>query len=82
MLVYQRVIPMNSPFRLASPSPPQGAKLSGKRSAKLLLAQQKVPQQSHGWPSENEGFPSGKHTKNDGKSQFFMGKSTVNGDFP
>lgn len=33
---------MNSPFRLASPSPPQGAKLSGKRSAKLLLAQQKA----------------------------------------
>ena len=79
MLVYQRVIPMNSPFRLASPSPPQGAKLSGKRSAKLLLAQQKVPQSQ---PSENEGFPSGKHTKNDGKSPFLVGKSTVNGDFP
>ena len=26
--------------------------------------------------------PSGKHTKNYGKSPFFMGKSTINGDFP
>ena len=25
--------------------------------------------------------PSGKHTKNDGKSQFLMGKSTINGHF-
>ena len=24
----------------------------------------------------------GKHTKNYGKSPFFMGKSTINGDFP
>jgi hypothetical protein len=28
------------------------------------------------WP-----LPSGKHTKNYGKSPFFMGKSTINGDF-
>jgi hypothetical protein len=27
------------------------------------------------------GLPSGKHTKNDGKSPFLMGKSTINGDF-
>jgi len=27
-------------------------------------------------------IPSGKHTKNDGKSPFFMGKFTINGDFP
>jgi len=26
-------------------------------------------------------IPSGKPTKNDGKSPFFMGKSTINGDF-
>jgi len=26
--------------------------------------------------------PTGKHTKNYGKSPFFMGKSTINGDFP
>jgi hypothetical protein len=26
-------------------------------------------------------IPSGKHTKNDGKSLFLMGKSTINGDF-
>jgi hypothetical protein len=31
--------------------------------------------------SENS-VPSGKHTKNYGKSQFFMGKLTINGDFP
>jgi hypothetical protein len=27
-------------------------------------------------------LPSGKHTKNYGKSPFLMGKSTINGDFP
>jgi len=26
------------------------------------------------------GIPSGKHTKNYGKSPFFMGKFTINGD--
>ena len=26
-------------------------------------------------------LPFGKHTKNDGKSPFFMGKSTINGHF-
>ena len=26
-------------------------------------------------------LPSGKHTKNDGKSPFSMGKSTINGNF-
>jgi len=28
------------------------------------------------------GYPSGKHTKNYGKSPFLMGKFTMNGDFP
>ena len=27
------------------------------------------------------GLPSGKHTTNDGKSPFLMGKSTINGHF-
>jgi hypothetical protein len=27
-------------------------------------------------------LPSGKHTTNYGKSPFFMGKSTINGDVP
>jgi hypothetical protein len=27
-------------------------------------------------------LPSGKHTKNYGKSPFFMGEFTINGDFP
>jgi len=27
---------------------------------------------------EDFGLPSGKHTKNDGKPPFFMGKSTIN----
>ena len=31
------------------------------------------------WP--NHGLPSGKHTKNYGKSQFLMGKSNINGHF-
>ena len=36
----------------------------------------------------NDGYrlggdlPFGKHTKNYGKSPFFLGKSTINGDFP
>ena len=29
----------------------------------------------------NKVLPSGKHTKNDGKPQFFTGKSTINGYF-
>jgi hypothetical protein len=28
------------------------------------------------------GVPSGRHIKTYGKSPFFMGKSTINGDFP
>jgi len=30
---------------------------------------------------QNLWLASGKHTKNDGKSPFFMGKSTINGPF-
>ena len=36
----------------------------------------------HNGPLETTGaLPSGKHTKNYGKSSFFMGKSTINGHF-
>ena len=37
----------------------------------------KVGRPSSGWSV----LPSGKHTKNYGKSPFFMGKSTINGHF-
>ena len=33
------------------------------------------------WFNGNVDLPSGKHTKNDGKSPFSMGKSTINGYF-
>ena len=36
----------------------------------------------HVFTSKFGWVPSGKHTKNYGKSPFFMGKSTINGDFP
>jgi len=32
-------------------------------------------------PSQGQDSPSGKHTKNYGKSPFFAGKSTINSNF-
>jgi len=37
---------------------------------------------SHPFPSISKVGPRGKHTENYGKSQFLIGKFTINGDFP
>jgi len=49
--------------------------MSCRRQSQLIQETEYI----HFW---NRKLPSGKHTENYGKSQFFMGKFTINGDFP